>query len=174
MRLDPVSNSVASRILREEQKAGVDAPDFPGNKTWGSNYNSPYFNCWRSGSYSRKSSGTTPSIYHDALTSPAELPLLETALLPCSDKYQMPTSARRAPQLSGRHSLTDQFENVGVSRRSGSPSDALLNVRGAIKCKHSEAPARSVNGLLSPNIWKLSFFFLLPFPHAANCIFCCK
>ncbi|GAO18073.1 hypothetical protein UVI_02059930 [Ustilaginoidea virens] len=55
----------------------------------------------------------------------------------------MPTSARRAPQLSGRHSLTDQFENVGVSRRSGSPSDALLNVRGAIKCKHSEAPARN-------------------------------
>lgn len=77
---------------------------------------------------------TTVSGIHSAGPSLTELPLLETAMASHGESYQTPTSANKTPHLSGgRLPTSNRIGEMDVPKRSGSPSDAVLNMKGAIK-----------------------------------------
>ncbi|TWU72546.1 hypothetical protein ED733_004326 [Metarhizium rileyi] len=132
----PLSRLHQSRPNNWEDRSqtGIEAPDLMGHKVSNSHSSLSSYASWRSISHSRISSATTVSGVHSAGQSLTELPLLETEMAPNSESYQALTSAKRKPQSSGdRMPVYDPNREADAPKRSGSPSDAVLNMKGALK-----------------------------------------
>ncbi|KAG5932530.1 hypothetical protein E4U53_001288 [Claviceps sorghi] len=106
------------------------------------------------------SSVTTLSGIHSTRQSVAELPLLETTLSSCSESYSTLSSAKRSQQpINTRPLKSFQNDEMTAPKRSGSPSDAVLNMNNSNKpqivdASASELPNRSRHSAISTRLHK--------------------